>query len=220
MIFWGDETGLRADDVRGRSYAPPGKTPVVRPNHRRIGLGLISEVSNRGELRWKVLDGAIKAPVLLVHGDMDWTVRVAESDKMDAALASTGHEVNFLRFKGLDHQLDDSDARIEMLTQRRRGRDELERRSRRVHTVARAIQERVRRIARFVRLGVADARQQLAAVRIEHHSRRPARRLLCVGRYDLGGVKLQVTAHKFSASAKEKIEAAGGTTQLVGGETE
>ena len=74
VIFWGDETGLRADDVRGRSYAPPGQTPVVRPNNRRIGLGLISAVSNKGELRWKVLDGAIKAPVLidflqrLIHG--------------------------------------------------------------------------------------------------------------------------------------------------------
>jgi transposase len=65
VIFWGDETGLRADDVRGRSYAPPGKTPVVRPNHRRIGLGLISAVSNKGEVRWKVLNGAIKAPVLI-----------------------------------------------------------------------------------------------------------------------------------------------------------
>src|SRR6201982_3302501 len=65
VIFWGDETGLRADDVRGRSYALPGRPPVVRPNHRRIGLGLISAVSNRGEFRWKVLDGAIKAPVLI-----------------------------------------------------------------------------------------------------------------------------------------------------------
>src|SRR3954454_24921047 len=65
VIFWGDETGLRADDVRGRSYAPRGKTPVVRPNQRRIGPGLISAVSNRGEVRWKVLDGAIKAPVLI-----------------------------------------------------------------------------------------------------------------------------------------------------------
>jgi hypothetical protein len=44
VIFWGDETGLRADDVRGRSYAPPGKTPLVRPNQHRIGLGLISAV--------------------------------------------------------------------------------------------------------------------------------------------------------------------------------
>jgi transposase len=65
VIFWGDETGLRAEDVRGRSYALPGKTPVVRPSRRRIGLGLVSAVSNRGELRWKVLDGAIKAPVLI-----------------------------------------------------------------------------------------------------------------------------------------------------------
>lgn len=60
---------------------------------------------------------AIKAPVLLIHGDMDWTVRVAESEKMDAALAAAGDQVSFLRFKGLDHQLADSDARIEMLTE-------------------------------------------------------------------------------------------------------
>ena len=29
------------------------------------GLGLISAVSNRGELRWKMLDGAIKATMLI-----------------------------------------------------------------------------------------------------------------------------------------------------------
>jgi transposase len=64
-VFWGDETGLRSDDVRGRSYAPRGRTPAVRVNHRRANLGLISAVTNRGELRWMVLDGAIKAPDLL-----------------------------------------------------------------------------------------------------------------------------------------------------------
>ena len=64
-IFWGDETGLRSDDVRGRSYAPRGKTPVVRPNHRRANVGVISAVTNKGELRWMVLDGAINAPLLI-----------------------------------------------------------------------------------------------------------------------------------------------------------
>ena len=64
-VFWGDETGLRSDDVRGRGYAPPGRTPEVRVNHRRANLGLISAVTNKGELRWMVLDGAIKAPDLL-----------------------------------------------------------------------------------------------------------------------------------------------------------
>ena len=64
-IFWGDETGLRADDVRGRGYAPRGRTPVIRVCHRRAGLGLISAVSNRGALRWMVLDGAVNAAALI-----------------------------------------------------------------------------------------------------------------------------------------------------------
>jgi transposase len=64
-IFWGDETGLRSDAVRGRSYAPRGRTPEVRVNHKRAGLGLISAVTNKGELRWMVLDGAVKVPSLL-----------------------------------------------------------------------------------------------------------------------------------------------------------
>ena len=65
VIFWGDETGLRSDDVRGRSYAPRGRTPVVRVCHKRAGLSLISAVSNKGELRWMVLDGAVTAPRLI-----------------------------------------------------------------------------------------------------------------------------------------------------------
>ena len=64
-VFRGDETGLRSDDVRGRSYAPRGRTPEVRVNHKRAGLGLISAVTNKGELRWMVLDGAVKAPSLI-----------------------------------------------------------------------------------------------------------------------------------------------------------
>jgi transposase len=64
-IFWGDETGLRSDDVRGRGYAPRGRTPEVRVNHKRANLGLISAVTNKGGLRWMVLDSAITAPDLL-----------------------------------------------------------------------------------------------------------------------------------------------------------
>ena len=64
-IFWGDETGLRSDDVRGRSYAPRGRTPLVRVCHKRAGLSLTSAVTNKGELRWMVVDGAVKAPTLI-----------------------------------------------------------------------------------------------------------------------------------------------------------
>lgn len=58
----------------------------------------------------------IKVPVLLVHGDMDANVGIAQSERMLAALKSGGTPAEMLRFNGLDHQLDDSTARIQMLT--------------------------------------------------------------------------------------------------------
>jgi transposase len=64
-VFWGDETGLRSDAVRGRSSAPRGRTPELRVTHKRAGLGLISAGTNTGELRWRVLEGAVKPPSLL-----------------------------------------------------------------------------------------------------------------------------------------------------------
>jgi hypothetical protein len=65
VVVWGDETGLRADDVRGRSYAPRGRTPVVRVCQTRIKLSLITAVTNRGKLRWMVVDGAVNGPTFL-----------------------------------------------------------------------------------------------------------------------------------------------------------
>src|SRR5215203_2116616 len=65
IVVWGDETGLRADDFRGRSYAPRGRTPVVRVCQTRIKLSLITAVTNKGELRWMIVDGAVNAPTFL-----------------------------------------------------------------------------------------------------------------------------------------------------------
>lgn len=58
---------------------------------------------------------SIKAPVLLVHGDLDLNVGVGQSQRMHEALRQAGTPVQFLRYKGLDHQLEDSDARREFL---------------------------------------------------------------------------------------------------------
>ena len=58
----------------------------------------------------------IKAPVLLFHGDLDGNVDFEHSSKMVAALRNAGDQAELVRFPGLDHQLDDSDARAQMLT--------------------------------------------------------------------------------------------------------
>lgn len=59
---------------------------------------------------------AIKVPVLLVHGDRDGNVAISQSERMAAALKSAGKPVEMMRFANLDHQLDDSAARTQMLT--------------------------------------------------------------------------------------------------------
>jgi transposase len=65
QIHWGDETGLRSDDVRGRGFAPKGETPVIRVRAKREGLSVISSVTNKGQMRWKIFEGAMNADILI-----------------------------------------------------------------------------------------------------------------------------------------------------------
>jgi pimeloyl-ACP methyl ester carboxylesterase len=59
--------------------------------------------------------GRIRAPVLLFHGDQDLNVGVGESRLMAARLKDAGRAAEYVEFDGLDHQLDDTRARTEML---------------------------------------------------------------------------------------------------------
>jgi dipeptidyl aminopeptidase/acylaminoacyl peptidase len=58
----------------------------------------------------------IKVPVLLIHGTMDANVEYSESVFMASRLRAAGGKVDLITFKGLDHQLEDSDARATLLT--------------------------------------------------------------------------------------------------------
>ncbi len=57
----------------------------------------------------------ITAPVLLFHGDRDRNVGVGESRMMASRLKGAGKQVTYVEYHDLDHQLDDSDVRTEML---------------------------------------------------------------------------------------------------------
>ncbi len=58
---------------------------------------------------------AIKAPILLFHGEMDRNVSVRQSRLMRDRLRDAGKNVELVEFSGLDHQLEDSAARVRML---------------------------------------------------------------------------------------------------------
>jgi len=57
----------------------------------------------------------IQVPVLLFHGTLDSNVLVEQSRRMDARLKSAGVPHELVIFDGLDHYLEDSAARTEML---------------------------------------------------------------------------------------------------------
>ncbi len=59
--------------------------------------------------------GRFKAPVLLFHGDTDVNVGVGQSKLMDKRLRGAGKASTLVVFPKLDHQLDDSAVRSEML---------------------------------------------------------------------------------------------------------
>jgi transposase len=57
IIYWADQSGLRSDDVRGRSFALKGQTPEIATTGKRFGLNMISAVSNRGGLAFQIFEG-------------------------------------------------------------------------------------------------------------------------------------------------------------------
>lgn len=64
-IHWGDETGVRSDCQHGRSYAPKGKTPVVRLRGQRFSTNMISSVTNQGKVRWMIYRDTLNSEVFI-----------------------------------------------------------------------------------------------------------------------------------------------------------
>jgi transposase len=64
-IYWGDEMGLRSDQVCGRSYGRCGKTPVILGTGQRFGCNMISALTNRGRLYFMIIKGRFRAEVFV-----------------------------------------------------------------------------------------------------------------------------------------------------------
>ena len=71
-IFFLDETGVRSDQVLGRTWAPRGQTPVVPTSGRRQSINAISAVNARGEFWYELYSERLNAArfVDLLHNFM------------------------------------------------------------------------------------------------------------------------------------------------------
>lgn len=63
MIFFADESGVRSDHHVGRTWAPKGKTPIVKATGARFSFNMLSAVNHLGYFRFMTVDGSVTAHV-------------------------------------------------------------------------------------------------------------------------------------------------------------
>lgn len=106
LIYWGDETGLRSEDVRGRSFAPVGQPAVVQVPGRRFGCNVISALTNKGEMSFMVFEGRFQAPTFIAFCE-----RLVKQARRKVFLIVDGHPVH--RAALTTQWLEENSARIE-----------------------------------------------------------------------------------------------------------
>lgn len=60
-IYFEDESGIRSDFHSGKTWAPIGKTPVIKTTGARFSLNMIAAISMRGHMRFMVVKGTVDA---------------------------------------------------------------------------------------------------------------------------------------------------------------
>ena len=104
-IYFGDEAGIRSDYHSGTTWAPKGKTPVVKTTGARFGFNMISAISPKGMLRFMVVEGTVGA------GDfIEFIKRLVHGTKRKIFLIVDGHPTHKAKMvrdfvKSLDGQL-------------------------------------------------------------------------------------------------------------------
>lgn len=90
VILWADEMGLRSDHSAGRSWSPVGRTPVVEGTGQRFGANVISAISNKGHLQFRVFKEKFVAAVFI-----DFLSRLVRQSKgQKIILILDGHPVH------------------------------------------------------------------------------------------------------------------------------
>lgn len=60
-IFFGDESTVRSDYHSGTTWAPKGKTPIIKKTGARYGINLISAISSKGSMRFMGIEGKMNS---------------------------------------------------------------------------------------------------------------------------------------------------------------
>jgi len=106
-IYFADEAGIRSDYHSGTTWAPVGRTPVVRGTGARYSVNMLSAVSAQGALRFMVHDGTVNAKVFV-----DFCKRLLTDAKGPVYLIVDGHPSH--RAKAVAEFVASTDGRLRL----------------------------------------------------------------------------------------------------------
>ncbi len=88
-IYFSDEASVRSDYHAGTTWAPVGKTPVVRSTGARFSVNMISAVSAKGALRFSIVEGTLTSAKFI-----DFCKRLLHDAPGPVFLILDGHPVH------------------------------------------------------------------------------------------------------------------------------
>jgi transposase len=106
-IFFEDESGVRSDFHGGTTWAPLGKTPVVRVTGQRFSLNMISAISPQGALRFMVVKGGVGAKVFV-----SFLKRLMQGRRRPVFLIVDGHPAH--RAKLVQHYVESTNGKLQL----------------------------------------------------------------------------------------------------------
>jgi len=106
-IHWEDETGMRSDHQAGTTWAPRGHTPVVSCTGKRFRTNMISSITNRGALAFRIYRCSFTADLFI-----DFLARLIKFKRRKVFVIVDGHPVH--KSEAVQNWVEANESRIEM----------------------------------------------------------------------------------------------------------
>ncbi len=91
-IYFSDEAGFHATAQYGSTWAPKGKTPIIKTSGKREKVNVISAINNKGKLRFMLYDTSFNGTVFI-----QFLKRLMHNQKMQISLIVDGHKSHFTK---------------------------------------------------------------------------------------------------------------------------
>lgn len=107
VVYFLDESAVRSDHHAGTTWAPKGKTPVVRTTGARFSLNIIGAISPRGEFRFMLYEKSMNAQRFI-----EFLKRLLHDESRPIFLVVDGHPVH--RSRAVKKFVESTQGRLEL----------------------------------------------------------------------------------------------------------